>query len=106
MDKSEAAKILQVSPVLGVRETRHIEGDYVLTGDDTLSTAYFEDSIAADASALDIHEPKGSDVDFQGLSPYEIPYRCLVPRGVEQLFTRPRPRWAFAVHSYGCMKYG
>jgi hypothetical protein len=86
----ETAKILQVSPVLGVRETRHIEGDYVLTGDDTLGGAYFEDSIAADASALDIHEPKGSDVDFQGLSPYEIPYRCLVPRGVEQLLVAGR----------------
>jgi len=86
----ESAKILQVSPVLGVRETRHVQGDYVLTGDDTLSGRRFEDSIAADASALDIHEPKGSDVDFQGLQPYEIPYRCLLPRGVEQLLVAGR----------------
>ena len=86
----EQARILQVSPVLGVRETRHVLGDYVLTGEDTLSRRHFDDSIAADASALDIHEPKGSDVDFQGLSPYEIPYRCLVPRGVEQLLVAGR----------------
>lgn len=86
----ENAKILQVSPVLGVRETRHIQGEYVLTGPDTIDGAFFEDSVAADASALDIHEPKGSDVDFQGLRPYEIPYRCLVPLGVEQLLVAGR----------------
>jgi glycine/D-amino acid oxidase-like deaminating enzyme len=86
----EAAKILQVSPVLGVRETRHVQGEYVLTGEDTLSGRHFEDSIAADASALDVHEPKGADVDFRGLRPYEIPYRCLVPLGVEQLLVAGR----------------
>jgi len=86
----EKAKILQVSPILGVRETRHIKGEYILSGHDTLEGTYFEDSIAADASALDIHEPKGSDVDFQGLRPYEIPYRSLVPLGVEQLLVAGR----------------
>ena len=86
----ENAKILQVSPMLGVRETRHIKGEYILSGDDTLEGVYFEDSIAADASALDIHEPKGSDVDFRGLRPYEIPYRSLVPLGVEQLLVAGR----------------
>jgi len=86
----ENAKIEQIAPVLGVRETRHIEGDYTLTGQDTIEGKYFEDSIAADASALDIHDPKGADVDFRGLIPYEIPYRCLLPRKVEQLLVAGR----------------
>jgi hypothetical protein len=86
----ENARIGQVAPVLGVRETRHVLGEYVLTGPDTIDGTYFEDSIAADVSALDIHDPKGGDVDFQGLPPYEIPYRSLVPMGVEQLLVAGR----------------
>jgi hypothetical protein len=73
-----------------VRETRHIKGEYTLTGADTVKGNRFEDSIAADASALDIHDPKGGDVDFQSMPPYEIPYRCLVPMGVEGLLVAGR----------------
>ncbi len=86
----ENAGIGQIAPVLGVRETRHILGEYTLTGDDAIEGRSFEDSIAADTSAFDIHDPKGGDVDFQGMRPYEIPYRCLVPLGVEQLLVAGR----------------
>ncbi len=86
----ENAGIAQISPILGVRETRHVSGEYTLTGKDTIEGQYFEDSIAADSSALDIHDPKGADVDFRGMRPYEIPYRCLVPLGVEQLLVAGR----------------
>lgn len=86
----ENAGIGQIAPVLGVRETRHILGEYTLTGEDAIEGRFFEDSIAADASALDIHDPKGGDVDFQGMRPYEIPYRCLVPLDVEQLLVAGR----------------
>ncbi len=86
----ETARIEAIAPVLGVRETRHVIGEYTLTGKDSVEGTHFEDSIAADASALDIHDPKGADVDFQGLKPYEIPYRALLPMGVEQLLVAGR----------------
>lgn len=86
----EAARLGQVSPILGVRETRHILGEYTLTGADSRGQTRFEDSIAADSSALDIHDPKGGDVDFQSMPPYEIPYRCLLPQGVEQILVAGR----------------
>ena len=86
----EIAMIGQIAPVLGVRETRHVRGEYILTGPDAIEGRFFADSIAADTSALDIHEPKGTDVDFRGLRPYEIPYRCLLPLGVEQLLVAGR----------------
>ena len=86
----EEARLGQVSPILGVRETRHILGEYTLTGPDSRGETRFEDTIAADNSALDIHDPKGGDVDFQSMPPYEIPYRCLVPQGVEQLLVAGR----------------
>jgi hypothetical protein len=84
------AKIAQISPVLGVRETRHVQGEYMLTADDVRGGATFPDSIAADVSAFDVHDAKGADVDFQGLKPYELPYRCMVPLGVEQLLVAGR----------------
>ena len=86
----EASRLGQVSQILGVRETRHILGEYTLTGADSRGLTRFDDSIAADVSALDIHDPKGGDVDFQGLPPYEIPYRCLLPRGIEQILVAGR----------------
>ena len=86
----EQAGIGQISGALGVRETRHVLGEYTLTGEDTLQGRSFEDSIAADSSALDIHDPKGGDVDFRGLPPYEIPYRCMVPVKIEQLLIAGR----------------
>lgn len=85
------AKIAQIAPVLGVRETRHIQGEYTLTADDVQGKGRsFPDSIAADVSAFDVHDVKGADVDFQGLRPYELPYRCMVPLGVEQLLVAGR----------------
>lgn len=86
----EQATIGQIAPVLGVRETRHIVGEYTLTGPDALQGRRFDDSIGADSSALDIHDPKGADVDFRGMVPYEIPYRCLLPVGVEGLLVAGR----------------
>lgn len=86
----ENAILGQISPILGVRETRHILGEYVLTGEDVIAGTCFQDSIAADASAFDIHDVKGADVDFRSIPPYEIPYRCLVPRKIDQLLVAGR----------------
>jgi hypothetical protein len=84
------AALSAIAPVLGVRETRHIIGDYVLTGEDVIGGTTFVDSIAADASVFDIHDVGGSDLEFKEFGPYEIPFRCLVPRNVEQLLMAGR----------------
>jgi FAD-dependent oxidoreductase family protein len=75
----------------GVRETRRIVGDYVLTEADVKSEARFPDSIGVSKCAIDIHEPGGE----RGLmitvgDGYDIPLRSLLPRDVDQLLVAGR----------------
>ena len=80
----EESYLLDTAACLGVRETRRIVGDYVLTRDDVLSSWGFADSIGRNAYNLDIHMPD-EDVEVDDnifLKPgtsYGIPYRCLLP---------------------------
>ena len=89
------AVLLETGSQVGIRETRHITGDYVLTGMDVLSGARFPDAIARYAFPIDIHDPTGTRGVLQGLQDgrpfYEIPYRCLTPAGVERLLLAGRP---------------
>ena len=88
------AVLLETGAQVGIRETRHITGDYVLTGRDVLSGARFPDAIARYAFPIDIHDPTGTRGVLQGLQGsapyYEIPYRCLTPAGVERLLVAGR----------------
>lgn len=87
----ESAIFLDVAPVLGVRETRRISGDYVLTEDDVRAEARFPDAIGLSNAPLDIHEPGGEGGAMIGVgSGYGIPYRCLLPRGVDGLLVAGR----------------
>lgn len=86
----ERSYVSGIAPVLGVRETRHILGEHVLTGRDIEAGVRFPDSIAVDAAMLDVHDPKGADVRIGDQMAYEIPYRALVPRKVEQLLVAGR----------------
>jgi FAD dependent oxidoreductase len=86
----EDSRLGPVAPVLGVRETRHILGEYVLNGDDVSRGTRFEDAVLADCSAHDIHDVRGADMDFRGLRPYEVPLRCFIPLRIEQLLVAGR----------------
>ena len=79
----EQSYILDTGVQVGVRETRHIVGDYELTEKDVLTGSSFYDGIACGTFAIDIHPPKGEQQIFSGSGKkvYEIPYRCLLPRG-------------------------
>lgn len=89
----ENAQLLATGTQVGVRETRHILGDYVLNGADVLEGRKFEDSIAQCSYPIDIHNPQGPRGRLEGIHAdhYEIPYRCLVPRDVENLLVAGRP---------------
>jgi hypothetical protein len=89
----EKAYITRVCTELRVRETRRIMGDYVLTSDDVLQARKFEDVIGkssfpkgghhvASTSTITVGGEHGYPKDGGS---HDIPYRCLVPREVENL---------------------
>jgi hypothetical protein len=67
----ERCYLLDVAEQMGVRQTRLLQGEYVVTKDDIVSRRHFADSVA-----------RGRD--------YYYPYRALLPRNVDQLLVPGR----------------
>ncbi|MBS7707465.1 FAD-dependent oxidoreductase [Chelatococcus asaccharovorans] len=87
----ENAYFTKTAPFLGIRETRRIVGDYVMNQDDVLSCRYFNEAIAVASYPIDIHRPgdDGCTLIWCG-DCYDIPYRSLLPKKVEQLIVAGR----------------
>lgn len=92
-------------PEIGVRETRHIQGDYVLTIDDILTQKAFPDSIGRGAHPIDVGPlPKdlasASTVDHWY---FNIPYGALIACGIDNLLLAGR--CISATHeAFGCTR--
>ncbi|MEU1199842.1 FAD-dependent oxidoreductase [Streptomyces sp. NPDC005813] len=67
----ENAYLLDVAEQMGVRQTRLLQGEYVVTKEDVTSRRHFADSVS-----------RGRD--------YYTPYRALLPRDVDQLLVAGR----------------
>jgi FAD dependent oxidoreductase len=87
----ERAIFLEVAPKLGIRETRRITGQYVLTEADVRGNRRFDDAIGLCNSPVDVHEPGGNRaiMDHIGIG-YGIPYRTLIPVGIDNLLVAGR----------------
>ncbi|MBW8349821.1 FAD-dependent oxidoreductase [Bacillus sp. IITD106] len=84
----EKASISAAGSQIGIRETRRIDGEYALTLDDAVHGKKYEDTIALSGYPIDIHDPTGKGVqanDIKGDGSYGIPYRCLVPKVIDNL---------------------
>lgn len=85
--------LLKMGCQIGIRETRRVIGDYVLTEDDVLGARKFDDGIARSNYPIDIHNPAGTGTVIKSVPRgdyYEIPYRCLTPLGMENLLVGSR----------------
>lgn len=75
---------------LGVRETRRILGDYVITIDDLHGQARFDDVVALNCRGLDYHL-KGTVFKYASLKGnHDVPLRALTPKNVENLLVAGR----------------
>ncbi|PLR78687.1 FAD-dependent oxidoreductase [Bacillus sp. V3-13] len=89
----EKASISAVGSQIGIRETRRIEGLYTLTLEDAITGKKYRDTIALSGYPIDIHDPTGKGVqanDIEGDGSYGIPFRCLVPKIIDNLLVGGR----------------
>jgi hypothetical protein len=91
----ERCHMVSTPSTIGIRESRRILGDYVLTEDDVTAQREFPDAIGYGSFYIDIHCLDGPGMDKSVWRPkppfrYQIPYRILVPRGIENLLTAGR----------------
>jgi hypothetical protein len=82
---------------IGVRETRRITGDHVLTYEDVVGARRHYDDVVLNGYFVDIHDYSGDwlhkpsgPTQVIGGGAYGIPYRCLLPREVEGLLIAGR----------------
>ena len=89
----EDARIKATASHIGIRESRHIKGEYRLTADDLLNAKMPEDSIFIAANSVDVHGrfgPKSNEyVPINGKY-YGVPYRSLVPVKIDGLLVAGR----------------
>ena len=99
----ENAFVLDTAVSIGVRETRHIHGEYTLNEDDCATGRVFEDRVVRVSTHLvfpgsAMHSPDGKEGTLE--DPYRtkvapelkcfIPYRCMVPQKVDSLLVAGR----------------
>jgi hypothetical protein len=88
----ERAQLGALSTNIGVRETRRIRGKYWITREDVLAARKFPDAIAQCGAPIEEHH-EGSDTRWEYLpdgATVDIPFRALLPLGVEGLVVAGR----------------
>ena len=96
---AENAVLVSSGPKLGIRESRRVLGEYVLTQQDYLDRADFSDAIAYYCYPIDIHGAKMhseknrqyadtyKNLRYRPGESYGVPFRCLIPKGMRNLLT-------------------
>lgn len=89
----ENAVLVDTADTIGIRETRHIEGEYRLTGAEVAACKVHDDAIACMATNMDTHnkDNPGGTLHIPTAGPYfTVPYPCLVAKGVDNLLVAGR----------------
>lgn len=88
----ENAILLNTADTIGIRETRHIQGEYTLTGQEVYDCVLHPDAIACMATCMDTHnkDNPGGTLHVPDKPYFDVPYGCLVAKGVDNLLVAGR----------------
>lgn len=91
----ENAYMSHTAALIGTRESRRILGDYYLTTQDLYAQKQFPDSIGYGSFFFDVHNCTDIGMDAETEDPpegfrYQIPFRCLLPKGLNNLLVAGR----------------
>ena len=105
------AVLVATAPLMGVRETRRIMGDYRLTLDDYCENRFFPDEICRNAYGIDVHKTLSATERRELVNmtipelqernrkitrkrapgdSFGVPYRCLTPQGLRNVLVAGR----------------
>ena len=88
---SQNANLSQISPSLGIRETRHFVGIDRLTVDKIYDAETYKNAIALCAYNIDIHSGISDHIDLTLIEKaFGIPYGCIVPKNIDGLLLSGR----------------
>ena len=82
----EACHLTRTGAAVGVRDTRRLVGEYVLTVEDAHAGTEFEDVVARKYGAIDANQLFIGEMH----SGFGYPYRCLLPRDIDNLLVAGR----------------
>ena len=85
--------LVSIASDIGVRESRKLRGEHILTEEELKNCTKFEDGIALGNYDIDIHNPAGAGTShyyFKDGEYYSIPYRSLLPRELDNLLAAGR----------------
>lgn len=89
----ENARLVWSGNYFGMRDTRHLLGEYTLTGDDVLNAVKQNDAVARGAWPCEMHIEKNKMAQYLFVRDdgyYEIPLRCLNVQKVKNLWSAGR----------------
>lgn len=84
------AFLVNTGSLLGVRDSRRIEGDHIFTVDDWMQRRTFDDEIGRNCYYIDIHKSGYKSTRYAKGESHGIPYRCLTPKGLKNVLTAGR----------------
>lgn len=85
-----------VGCIPGKRESRRFEGDYMLVQQDIIEQRFHEDAVSYGGWSIDLHPAAGvfgeesACNQWHSKGIYQIPYRCLYSKGIDNLFLAGR----------------
>jgi len=85
--KEAGVYLAETPPLIGIRQTLFIEGEYKLTADDAITGRRFDDVVSISSCAIISYYGYRRYLEHEG---YDIPYRCLVPKIVDNLLVAGR----------------